>query len=65
MKLVKNGVPRRNRLDLWSPAELAIYKAMQEVEKMPADVKLTDAIIFLQKAKDAVADFIETPLLSN
>jgi hypothetical protein len=32
---------------------------MQEVEKLPADVRLTDAVILLQKAKDCVGDFID------
>lgn len=51
--------PRRNRLDLNTPAELAIYNAMQEIEKMPADVKLTEAVILLSKAKILVSDFID------
>lgn len=54
-----NTVPRRNMLDLNTPAELAIYNAMQEVEKAGADTKLTDAIMFLQKAKDCVSDFVD------
>ena len=55
----QNEFPRRSRLDLCEPAEKAIYNAMQEVEKMGADVKLTDAIIKLQEAKELVADFID------
>ena len=51
--------PRRNQLDKCTPAELAIYKAMEEVEKVGADVKLTDAIIKLQEAKELVADFVD------
>lgn len=54
-----NEFPRRSRLDLCKPAELAIYNAMQEVEKMPPDVRLTNAIIKLQEAKELVADFID------
>lgn len=50
---------RRNRLDLCTPAELAIYNAMQEVEKAGADVRLTEAIILLDKARNLIADFIE------
>jgi hypothetical protein len=55
----KNEFPRRSRLDLCEPAELAIYNAMQEVEKLGADVKLTEAIVKLQEAKELVADFID------
>ena len=41
------------------PVELAIHNAIQEVEKVGADIKLTDAIILLIKAKDLVSDFID------
>ena len=51
--------PRRNQLDKCTPAELAIYNAIEEVEKAGADVKLTDAIIKLQEAKDLVSDFVD------
>jgi hypothetical protein len=52
-------IPRRNRLDLNTPAELAIHNAMAEVEKAGADVRLTDAINLLSKAKELVADFVD------
>lgn len=54
-----NEFPRRNRLDLNTAAELAIYNAMQEVEKIGADEKLTQAIVKLQEAKNLVSDFID------
>ena len=50
---------RRNRLDLLTPAELAIYNAIQEVEKIGADVRLTRAVIALSDAKKLVADYID------
>lgn len=56
---MENEIPRRNRLDLNVPAEKAIYDAMQEVEKLPADVKLTEAVTLLAKAKDLVSDFVD------
>jgi hypothetical protein len=52
-------LPRRVYQDLWNTAEKAIYDAMQEVEKMPADVRLTKAVILLSDAKDCVADFLD------
>lgn len=52
-------IPRRNRLDLNTDAELSIYNAMQEVEKIGADLRLTEAIILLAKAKELVADYID------
>ena len=51
--------PRRMRLDLMTPAELSITNAMQEVEKIGANVKITDALIHLQKARDLISDFID------
>jgi hypothetical protein len=50
---------RRNRLDLNTPAELAIFNAMQEVEKAGADIRLTEASVLLAKAKDCVANFVD------
>jgi hypothetical protein len=46
-------------MDLWTPAELAIYNAMREVEKMPASVTLTNAVIKLNEAQSLVADFLD------
>lgn len=53
-------MPRRNILALNTDAELAIYNAMQEIEKMPADVKLTEAVMLLAKAKEIVSDFVDS-----
>ena len=52
-------LPRRCYLDLYTPAELAIRKAMDAVEEMPADPRLTDAVVLLGQAKDKVADFVD------
>jgi len=52
--------PRRNRLDLNTKAELAIYEAIQEVEKVGADVRLTEIVILLGKAKGLLADFVDS-----
>lgn len=54
-----NTTDRRFNLDLNTPAELAIHKAMEEVEKTGADVKLTEAVMLLSKAKDLVSDYID------
>jgi len=55
----KNEFPRRNQLDKCTPAELTIFKAMEEVEKVGSDVRLTGAITKLNEAKNLVADFID------
>ena len=57
--IMENQVPRRIRLDLNTPAELAIYEAMGEVEKLPADTRLTEAVILLEQAKNKVADYVD------
>ena len=57
--LKKDDVPRRCRIDLYTPAEKAIYDAAQVVEGMDADVRLTDAVNTLWKAKDLVADYVD------
>lgn len=58
----ENEIPRRNRLDLNIKAEKTIYDAMLEIEKLPADPKLTEAITLLTKAKDLVSDFVDFKL---
>lgn len=42
-----------------SPAEVAIYNAMIELEKVGADRRLTLASIRLQEAKNLVGDYID------
>lgn len=51
---------RRNSVYLLTPAEKAIYDAMQKVEELPADERLTDAVRLLQDAKNRVADYIDS-----
>lgn len=52
-------IPRISRMDKWTPAEIAIWNATQEVERAGADVRLTDAVILLAAARDAVADYVD------
>lgn len=54
-----SNIPRRIRLDLMTPAELAIHNAIQEVEKVGADRKLTGAVTYLLRAKALVADYVD------
>jgi hypothetical protein len=58
MKLV-DGIPRRCRIDLATPAETAIRAAIAAVEAAGCDVRLTEAINLLAAAQEKVADFIE------
>jgi hypothetical protein len=54
-----NGIPRRIRIDHFTPAEAAIHAAMHEVEKAGGSIALTEAINLLSKARDRVADHFE------
>lgn len=59
-RLMIDGVPRRNRVDHYSEAELAIRSAVDVVERTGAHPWLTEAVILLGKAQDRVADFVDT-----
>lgn len=48
-----------------TPAELAIRAAIEAVEALPADVRLTEAVNLLDRAKSKVADFIDGVLVSG
>lgn len=50
---------RQSRLDLNTQAELAIHNAIQEIEKIGADERLTDAVISLLAAKESVGSYID------
>jgi hypothetical protein len=52
-------IPRRSRIDQMTPAERAIYDALGVVEAAGADVRLTDAVVLLQAARERVADFVD------
>lgn len=56
---MSNEIPRRVRIDLFVPAEKAIYDAVQSVEAMPPDVRLTRAVNKLGEAQALVADFVD------
>lgn len=54
-----NEIPRRARVDQMSAGELAIRQAVAEVEGMGADHRLTEAVILLDRAKNAIADYVD------
>ncbi len=51
--------PRRNNLELMTPAERAIYDATVEVEKVGADERLTKAVMLLEEAQNLVANYVD------
>lgn len=50
---------RRNDLLRMSYAEVAIHKAIVEIENMAADTRLTNAVVLLMDTQRSVADFID------
>lgn len=58
MKMI-DGFPRRNRVDLYTPAEKAISDAIDAVERAGCGELLTNAVNLLLQAKEKVADFVE------
>jgi hypothetical protein len=59
---MSNDIPRRNRIDLCTPAENAIRDAVHVVEAAGCDVRLTGAINKLHEARELVADFVDATL---
>lgn len=55
----EDGWPTRADMSYWSPAEKAIQDAISAVEAAGASNALTDAVVFLGKARDRVADHVE------
>jgi hypothetical protein len=47
------------RLETRTPAEVAIWAAIMAVEALPGDIRLTEAVILLGKAKDMLADYVD------
>lgn len=60
-KLPKSEIVTERRCHVWewTPAEIAINSAIQIVETIGADVRLTDAVILLAQAQNKVADFVD------
>lgn len=52
--------PRRACLDRFTPAEAAIYHAVQVVEEAGAHPLLTDAVNLLAQARERVADYVDS-----
>lgn len=57
--MAENEIPRRCYLERMTPAERAIWDAKEVIEGLPADTRLTQAVILLAEAQDRVADFVD------
>lgn len=55
-----NEIPRRIQVEKMTPAELAIRNAVLEVEKMGADVRLTNIVNILLNAQTLTADYVDS-----
>lgn len=55
-----DGISTRCDRQFMTPAELAITDAMHAVEHAGASEALTDAVTLLSKARDRVADHVES-----
>lgn len=55
-------IPRRICIDLLTPPEVALYKALAAVEEAGADPLLTDAVILIQQAREKVAEYVDRRL---
>jgi len=54
-----NPIPRRADRLRHTDTEKAITHAMELVESLGADVRLSDALMLLDAARDSVADFVD------
>lgn len=54
-----NRIPRRAQIDHMTTAEKSIRKAVEEVELMGANPKLTEAVVHLSKAFELIADYTD------
>lgn len=51
--------PRRNCIDQLIPAEKALFDAIQIIDQLPADVRLTEIVTRLSEQRDRLADWCE------
>lgn len=56
---MNNEVPRRNHLELNTLAEMSINYSIHEVEKLPADERLTKVVTLLSEAKALLSDYVD------
>lgn len=59
---VIDGVPRRARIDLFTPEERAIFDAMTMIEMLGAHPLLTGAVVLLGAARMKLADWVDLQL---
>lgn len=60
-----DGIPRRIDIQLRFPAEVTISKAIEEVELLGCDERLTDAAVKLDEARALVGDFLDERIVGK
>lgn len=51
--------PRRSCIYLLTPTEKAVWDAGQAIEAVGADIRLTEAAVLLQQAREKLADYFD------
>lgn len=54
-----NNIPRRAMLTTMVPAELGIHEAVNKIELLGADERLTNAINLMWQAKEMISDYVD------
>ena len=62
---MNNTLSRRSKLYFNVQTELTINKAINEIECLGSDVRLTNAQIKLQEAKDLISDFVDEQIFNQ
>lgn len=62
MSATEIKIPRRINMAEWTDAEKAIQNAVNEVEKVGADIRLTNIVVMLGEARSLLADYVDDTL---
>lgn len=62
MSKLKN---RRSYQEFRFPIEVIITEAMEQIERLGCDTRLTEASILLMEARDKISDWIDDKLISE
>lgn len=65
VKPLNNMVPRSSILPFNVPSEIAIRKAIYEIEKLEANENLTSAISLLDSALKLVSNYVDNELTNH
>jgi hypothetical protein len=52
-------IPRRIRIDLFTPEEKALYEMVGKIEELGAHPLLTDCVVLLGEARSKLSDWVD------